>query len=242
MKKFLNVVLVLLVSCPLFANDETIREFSHLGEASVVLNGGNSEISTYNFKTSNSYRVSRYTGTIGGHYTYGTAFDVVSVRNYDVNAKIDTKLVDELGFFLGETYEGDKFGGIKYRFNTDLGLSYPFLNRDHMKFTSEIGYRNKVEKNEDSSIDMLHEHMARIEGKFVYISKDKFIFNFDLEYLPNFTDSNNFQINGSPSFTFTLSSIFSLKIGYRGRYDNKPSTVGNKKYDYLYTTALISKF
>lgn len=234
MKKLILIVLL----APFMAN----ANFKHLGEGSIVVSGGNSELQTYNFKSTNSYGFNRYTLTFGGHYTYGEAADLIVARNWDLNTKIDTKFTKKFGAFIGEKLEGDKFNGFEYRLNTDVGISDEFYSSDTQLLKGEVGYRNFYEKNIDPSIESKNDHMGRINLNYRFTKKDHYVFETYAEYLPNFSESEDYQINFGPSLAFSLTSIFSVKVGYEGRYDNQPAIVGNKKFEYLYTTSLISKF
>lgn len=223
-------------------NVSALDNFQHIGEASVVLTGGNTKLSTYNFKTNNTHKVSRYSTSFGGHYTLGEASDVEIVRNWDVNAKIDTKFTKTMGAFIGEKLEGDKFAGYERRLNTDVGISDVFYSSDTQELKGEVGYRNFYEKNIDSSIGSKNDHMGRLNLKYRYTAKDRFVIESYVEYLPNFSESEDYLINFGPSIAFSLTSNFSFKVGYDGRYDNQPAIRGFRKLDYLYTTSIISKF
>lgn len=239
MKKRLFLLLIILFS-PLAR-----AEFKHLGEASIVISGGNSELSTYNFKTNNSYKKtkeSRYTSSFGGHYTLGDAADVIIVRNWDVNAKFDAKFTKTLGAFLGEKLEGDKFSGYETRLSTDFGISDVFYTSDTQELKGEVGYRNFYEKNISAAKGSKNDHMGRLNLMHRYTAKDKFVLETYVEYLPNFSESEDYLLNFGPSIAFSLTSNFSFKVGYDGRYDNQPAIDGNRKLDYLYTTSIISKF
>jgi putative salt-induced outer membrane protein len=236
MKSIIYTLLILMFIRPVFA------EFQHVGEASIVLSGGNAELSTYNFKTNNTKKIDRYSTSFGGHYTYGTAGELEIVRNWDVNAKIDTKFTKTLGAFIGEKLEGDKFSGYERRLNTDIGVSDVLFTTDEQELKGEIGYRNFYEKNINPAIESKNDHMGRLNLKYRYTAKDRFVIESYVEYLPNFSESDDYLVNFGPSIAFSLTSIFSFKVGYDGRYDNQPAIEGNRKLDYLYTTSIISKF
>lgn len=233
---------LILATLVLFLSFNSFAEFEHIGEASVVISGGNSELSTYNVKSNNSYKFSRYTTSFGGHYTLGDASDVIIVRNWDVNAKIDTKFTKTLGAFIGEKLEGDKFSGYERRLSTDVGISDVFYTSDTQELKGEVGYRNFYEKNISAAKGSKNDHMGRLNLRHRYVAKDKFVVESYVEYLPNFSESDDYLINFGPSIAFSLTSNFSFKVGYDGRYDNQPALDGNKKLDYLYTTSIISKF
>ena len=235
MKNLIVLALIVLAS-PLYA------EFTHTGEASVVLTGGNSQLSTYNFKTTNKYPfMEKYTLNFGGRYTLGDANDVIVARNWDANAKLDMRIFKGFGAFIGEKVEGDKFAGFELRVNTDVGISKTFIENKVHTLKSEFGYRNFYEKNVDPAVDSKNDHVGRLQLDYQFKEKGKYVFQTYIEYLPNFSETEDYLVNIGPSLTFSLSSMFSFKVGYEGRYDNQPAVTGNRKFDYLYTTSIISK-
>ena len=146
-----------------------------------------------------------------GTTRYGEAAGVELLRNWDVNAKIDTKLSKTLGAFIGEKFEGDKFSGYEKRLNTDVGISDVFYSSEVQELKGEIGYRNFYEKNINSQIGSKNDHMGRLSLKYRYTAKDRFVIESYLEYLPNFSESRDYLVNFGPSIAFSLTSIFSFK-------------------------------
>ncbi|MBA2405049.1 MAG: DUF481 domain-containing protein, partial [Bdellovibrionales bacterium] len=62
------------------------------------------------------------------------------------------------------------------------------------------------------------------------------------EYVPNFTNSDDYLVNYEASAMAIMTSMLSLKVAYKGLYDDDPAIEGNKNYDYTYTTSLVAKF
>jgi len=63
-----------------------------------------------------------------------------------------------------------------------------------------------------------------------------------LEYLPNLSEKNDYQVNTELSLAAALTSVFSLKTGYQVRFDNVPAKGVAFKTDKVLTTALVAKF
>jgi putative salt-induced outer membrane protein len=234
--KALSIALSLL--CFLFSS-AVFAQFANESEVGIVVTGGNTELEVYNGKTKNTYTAGRNTFTLGGHYMYGTSFNVENSRNWDINAKADHGFSEKIGIFLGTVYEGDQFAGIDNRLNGDLGASYKIYKSEKAQATGEAGYRYRREENLAGTVLSQSQGRVYLEGKRTP-SKD-ITLKFWTEYLPNFTDSEDWQINFEPSFQYNFMSNLALKWGYMGRYDNLP-VPGNKKFDFTYMTSLIANF
>ncbi len=217
----------------------TYAQFSNESEVSVVVTGGNTEVEVYNAKTTNQYKFDKNVFTLGGHYMYGTTTNVLSSRNWDVNSKYERLFNETFGAFLGAIYEGDEFAGIDNRINTDLGSSYHFLKTEKVNGTLEAGARYRRE--ESLLGKTLSQMQGRIYGVIARKKTEDIELKFWAEYLPNFTDSTDWQINFAPSFQYNFHSNLALKWTYLGKYDNLP-VPGNKKFDFQNTTSLIANF
>lgn len=228
-----SILLALLFSQSLFA------QFSNESELGILVTGGNTELEVYNTKTKNTYEKGNNTFTLGGHYMYGTSFNEENSRNWDINAKVEHALNKKIGLYLGTVYEGDEFAGIDNRLNGDLGSSYKFYKSDKGQAFTEVGYRYRREENLVGRVLNQSQGRVYLEGKRTP-SKD-ITMKLWAEYLPNFTDSEDWQLNFEPSFQYNFHSNLALKWGYLGRYDNLP-VPGNKKFDFSYMTSLIAKF
>ena len=62
-----------------------------------------------------------------------------------------------------------------------------------------------------------------------------------VEVLPDLSASSNVLINFEPSLSVVLSTYFSLKLAFTGKYDGLPNT-GKKKFNWQYTTSLVATY
>ena len=232
---------VLLFSMPLFASTSDFK-FGHESELSIVNTGGNSQLETYNAKTVNTLKKERNKFELSGHYTYGKSDDVASARNWSALARYDRFTSDILSVFLAEKIEGNKFQGLESRYNTDLGLSYMFFETKNSSLQGEVGYRYTYEKSTDSETGSENFQKGRLYLEHWLKLNETVRTRFWVEYLPNFTESEEYIFSFEPSLRVSLNSIFSLSVAYKGVYENEPAAIGRKKYDYMYTTSLIARF
>jgi putative salt-induced outer membrane protein len=232
---FLKALLLTLFAIPAYA------QYTNQSEVSMVTTGGNSQLKTYNTKTTNKYIWAKNTLDFGGHYTYGESAQSLSARNWDINTKYGTELSDRLSAVLGQITEGNNFQGIKARYNFDIGPKYFFKKDDKTNFFGEIGYRYTIE-DRFQPVENVYENKARAYSQYDRKLNETVSCSLWLEYIPNFTDSEDFLMNGEASLTSILNSTFSLKVAYKGMYDDKPAVEGNKNFDYITTTSLVAKF
>ncbi|MFY7992577.1 MAG: DUF481 domain-containing protein [Bacteriovoracaceae bacterium] len=216
-------------------------QFKNESEFSTVATGGNSEVETYLAKTSSDYAWDMNAIKLGGHYTYGESSNTVSARDWDVNTKYDRFLTERFALTFGQLTEGYRFQGIKARYNADAGVKYFWLKSDAKNFFSELGYRYTIE-DRYSPDENQYSNKARAYAEWNHKYSETFQYKFWAEYVPNFSQSKDYLAIYEASLTSILTSMFSLKVAYRGMYDNVPGIAGNKNYDYTYTTSLVAKF
>lgn len=230
------------------------RKFSSTNELAIVSTGGNSRIETYNAKTDTTYKVGKRSYGVGGHYTLGLSDQieddseeedlVESARNWDASLSYEQELTRNISAYLGVQYEGDRFSGYSQRENYDVGGKYIFVDTDKETFYLEAGYRyteeRRTEADEDGN-EIFYFNKLNLTSEFLKKRKN-YSYGLWLQYLPNFTDSEDYQINIEPSLTVIINDLFSLKVSYKGNYDNEPNVEGNERLDWKYTTALVAKF
>lgn len=231
--------LIVLLSMLFCAN--AYAQLTNESELAYVKTGGNSDVQTANAKTVNVYSWVMNKFTFGGHYIYGETNNGVSARNWDVNTRYERVLTSHLSLTAGEVVEGNRFTGIKARYNSDLGAKYYFIKSDVKLFFSEVGYRYTIE-DRYAPIENIYDNKSRIYNEWSHKVSATVQYKFWLEYIPNFTDSRDYLVNAEASLTSILNSVFSLKVAYLGMYDNLTAVPGLKNYDYVQTTSIVAKF
>lgn len=216
-------------------------QYTNESELAMVKTGGNSDVQTTNAKTTNLYKWDLNQVKAGGHYTYGETNNGVSVRNWDVNGKYEREVSPHVSFTLGEVVEGNRFVGIKTRYNSDAGAKYYHIKTDLKNFFTEVGYRYSIE-DRDAPAANTFDNKARLYNELTHKISETVQYKLWLEYVPNFTVGRDYLVNGEASLTSILNSVFSLKVAYLGMYDNLPAQAGFKNYDFTTTTSLVAKF
>ncbi|MBT7609758.1 MAG: DUF481 domain-containing protein [Bacteriovoracaceae bacterium] len=234
----MRLILFFLLSFIIFSAN---AEFKSEDSASITLTGGNTEFESYALKSLNTFKKDKRSYKLNGGYNYGESSKVRSSENWNIELRYDYALSDHNSLYLGEVAEADRFSGIRRRYNTDLGFKYTFIKSDHIHFLAELGYRYSIEQNIDQTIALLKDSKGRVYLEGSKTLKSNIKGKFWLEYLPNFSRSQDYLINLEPSLLISLTSVFSMKTAYLWKYNNGPS-VGTGKHDYNYTLTLISNF
>lgn len=231
--------LLFVISLPSYGIDN----FTHESEFSSVTSRGNTPYETYNTKTNNRIIVdSKHDVTFGGHYTYGTINDeqLEIARNWDVNTKYLTAITNKTYAFLGLVVEGDEYAGFSERNNIDLGFNTKYIDRDDFKLYFDYGYRQTVEIPIEG--ETRKDQKLRFYGKLEDKLNESTSYGLWIEYIPNLTTPEDYMISFEPSLRVAINSILSLKVSYKGMYDNMPAIEQRKYYDEIYTTSLLAKF
>jgi putative salt-induced outer membrane protein len=234
-----NLKRLVLVGC-LSLSFSSVASVKNSSELSILSSGGNTNVEVYNFKNSTSLVLGKHELTLSGHYTLGTSNDTVDARNWDIALNDRFSLSEFWGVYLGQKIEGDRFKGFEKRYYSDVGASYKLFDRDDIKSKVELGFRYVVE--EKVRDGYAHDNQVRLFGDWDQVLNSTVSWKFFTEYLKNVKVGDAWELNFGPSLVASLSSIFSLKVGYEGNYRNLPAAVGNKKYDYKYTTGFIANF
>lgn len=209
-------------------------------EAGLAAANGNTKSQTYNLKHFNSYTFDKNLLSLRARYLNAKANGVETARIFSVGLRYERELTEKVSLFVGETYEFDLFAGIKHRYISDAGGKYSYIKSEKTKLFSELGYRFMQEDRFDGS--QTSSHYARFYNEWEHKWNDNFSSRYWLEYLPNFSEPKDYQLNTEASISAMLSEIFSLKTGMLLRYDHAPAPGVLYKTDTLFTTALVAKF
>ncbi len=218
----------------------TFAQVKNESEAGLAAANGNTKSQTYNVKQFNSYTFEKNILSFRGRYMNAKANGVETARIFSGGLRYERELTENLGAFVGETYEVDKFAGIKARYISDFGGKYSYLKTEKTKLFSELGYRYMKEERFDGS--QTNASYARFYNEWEHKWNENFSTRYWLEYLPNFSRPKDYQANTEISLSAMLSEIFSLKSGFLVRYDHLPAPGVLYKTDSLFTTALVAKF
>lgn len=245
----------LIVLCLVAFSAVTMAKINTEAGLSAVRTGGNTEVETYSLKSKSTKSWEKRNVSFGGHYTLATQVvtdettqeeeKVESARDWDVYTRYEQTLSQKLNGFFQVQVEGNEFAGFKQRNNYDLGAKYTFIKDEKINFFSEAGLRyteeKAVERNSDDE-DVFNDTKGNLYVEYGKQVSKTLSWKFWVQYLPNFTRSEDYQINFEPSFNVVLTDMFSLSMAYTGRYDNELNAGVERRLDWTHTTSLIAKF
>lgn len=241
MKHLLLTLMLTLSSLTAFAQDGLKNE----SEFSSALVSGNSNTETYGIKQLSTYAWELNTVKGTGRYVQGRTSGVESVKAWDAGVRYERGLSDYWSAFVAHTIESDIYAGYVQRNSTDIGGKYFFTKNDTTNFFAEAGYRYQHNEYTVQRAGVRnYQNGARLYSEISHAFNASVSGKLWAEYIPNFTDSDAYFINGEPSVTAILSSVFSLKTSYLIKYQNPNiANRGIRAYtDTTFMTSLVAKF
>ena len=241
------VLKIFIFFIPFYLFAET--KFEHESELAILRTQGNTEVETYNYQTKSKYEFGKRTLKNKGHYTVGFAREELddgslgekteNARNWEVGMTYLQKLSKKIEAIVATNYEGNEFLGIKQRENYDIGLHFNFIENDKAEMNLDVTSRYTEEHRLDESL-----YFNKANLNFVRIDHFNEILTTEVEiqYLPNFTRDEDYQINAQTALIVNLDKTFSLKLAYKAQYDNEPNQENNVRLDTTYTTSLLARF
>lgn len=214
-------------------------EWKSEDEAGVIISTGNSRTQSLSAKEKTTYEWSLNTLDSKASYLESKNEGKLSALRWDAGLRYERSLGDRWRIFLGQSVESDTFAGYRQRHASDLGARRWFVKIEkEWEWFSELGYRYQIENRTDNS--HLHSNIVRIYSEVSHQWSATSSSKYWIEYLPNFSHSQDWLLNSELSSSFAITSIFALKLAYLVKYNNHP--VNAKNTDSTYTTALVAKF
>ena len=232
--------ITLLVTVPVFAEDEKKTGWSSSAEAGVVMTSGNSETETFSFKdeTTRSWGKSSFrikAGAIRAETTTapvavgtpGSFFrpkaTTTSAELYYFEGRFDKKIHDKFFWFAGAGWDKNEPAGIDSRTTAFGGVGNIWRDDDKVKFRTD--YALSYTDQEDvvptaSSVDSY----AGLRASWAY----KHQFTETTEYINDFVvdlgldDSDNWRANMLNAVAVSINSKLALKFSLATLYNNKP--------------------
>ncbi|MGZ3788714.1 MAG: DUF481 domain-containing protein [Bacteriovorax sp.] len=236
MKYISSAVLFAIISANVLASTTTNE--SELG---VIIAKGNSDTQSYAAKEMVGYNWEDLnTLKFDGRYLQTKNAGIENAKYWMTGLRYDRILGAQLGMFLGEMLESDKYAGFDQKYNTDIGAKYRIIRELKLQWNAELGYRYTIENQLNGTQNKLHYIRAYTEAikEWTQGVSTKLWF----EYLPNLTIASDYQMNSELSISAALNRIFSVKSGYLLRYDHLPNPGAHATTNTLFTTALVAKF
>lgn len=222
-------------------SEEARLGWAHESEASAVISSGNADNQTYSVSQKTDYLWEKDAIKTHARYLLGKALGEETARNWALGTRYERLLVPALSGYLGYQLDSNIFANLDYRHTADSGAKYSWLSGPEHNLVSELGYR-LTQENQLNPTQQLTSHFLRIYSEWGSKWSDTLGSRLYLEYLPNLTRSNDWQLNSEVSFSVKLNSLLSFKTAYLFLFRNLPAGEGKKQLDTLFTNALVAKF
>jgi putative salt-induced outer membrane protein len=214
--------------------------FHHESEAGVVLTSGNSDTQNYNLTQATTYGWGTNLATFSTRYLKGFARGQETARFWLLGLRFDRSMNARIGYYTGYILESDIFAGYDSRHNFDAGGKYSIVSGGDTDWSAELGYRYLNEKQIARGTKAFQ--LGRAFTQVKQPLREGVSVQAWIEYLHNFTVTDDFLLNTEASLTAALSSVFSFRTSYLLRYRNVPAKAGATKTDKTLTTAIVASF
>jgi len=215
--------------------------WAHESEASAVISSGNADNQTYSVSQKTDYAWEKDAIKTHARYLLGKALGEETARNWAFGSRYERVIFPSLSGFLGYQLDSNIFANLDYRHTVDSGARYSWLSGSPHTLNSELGYRLTDEKQLNPT-QKLTSHFLRLYSEWGSQWSDTLASRLYVEYLPNLTRSNDWQLNSEISLSVKLNSLLSFKTAYLFLFRNLPAGEGKKQLDTLFTNALVAKF
>ncbi|WP_293443712.1 DUF481 domain-containing protein [Persephonella sp.] len=222
-----------------FAQEEKAEWKTH-GELSYVKTSGNSDTETFATKIETNWKktVNRFLGK--GEFLYGKTNNKENTNKLYLLGRWERLLNERLFGFVQGDYLRDKFSGYNYKTIWSAGLGYDIIKTEKhaLKGLASLGYTfsdYKNGKNKDYTT-------GSAEFDYRWKIRENLTFKQLLRYDTNLEDTNVYFIKSDSSLAVKINAHFSMGIGYKVAYQNKPPSPDIEKTDTTFLTSLIVDF
>ena len=217
------------------------KKWSDQAELSFVDTGGNTDVTSLSAKNlleyefSNELQVAWKLGAL-----YGQSDGDKNAESYFSDLRLDYLFTKHLYSFVNAGWGKDKFAGFDSRYYVGPGAGYKFLVGPKHFLLAEVSL-NYVNETyiDDTDKDYLG---GRAFAEYEYAFTDKNKFSQSVEYLHDFDDRNNYNVNSETALISALSDYLSLKTSYVVKYDNQPVPSTLKETDSILSVTLVVNF
>ncbi len=229
----LSLSLIAIYSNEAYCNDKT---WSWDTEVGYVETTGNSKSASANVSSEYNKKWEKAILTLKGMHISASQNDITNAESYSLSEKLGVPL--NLRFYLYQLFgwEKDRFAGIDYRYNIQLGGGYKIIDTEKNQLSGEVGNDYTIEKytlGDDESFSSLKGYL-----KYIYSFSKHAKFSQEGEILYNLERSDDTRVNSITAISASLTTNLALKISYTVKYDESPAP-GFKKTDTILSNSII---
>jgi len=217
------------------------KKWQDEGELSFVKTGGNSDVSTLSAKNVVKYKFSEKTEGIWKVAALNSkSGGVRSAENYMSELRGDYLLSERIFTGLMVGWLKDTFAGIDARYYAGPVAGYKVLvgPKHFLKTEAGLDYVKEEYTNNTESDFFRGRAFGGYDYHFTKVNK----FLQSVEYLYDFDNGDNYNVNSTTALVTVLSGNFSLKTSYVVKYDNEPTPSTLDKTDTILGVSILVSF
>jgi putative salt-induced outer membrane protein len=217
------------------------RRLRDQAELSFVSTGGNTEVTTLSLKNTLGYGFTeRLSVTWEAVVLYGESDGDKNAERYATELRLDFALSERLYAFGNAGWRRDRFAGLDDRYVAGVGGGYRILAGPRHFLAGEFGFTHVTDRyTTGERQDFLS---GRAFTRYLFAFTERSRFSQTVEFLYDFEDPENFNINTETAVTAALNSYLSLKMSYSVRYDNVPVPADFERTDTALSAALVFNY
>ncbi len=232
-KKVFIILFLIVIICP--AVQAKDNKWSNETEFSFVDTGGNTDVLTLSLKNLLKYK---FAENINGAWRLGALFGETNgeknSERFNTDVRGDYFINKALYAALLAGWLQDEFAGLDARYYFGPALGYKFIDGPEHSLSAEAGVDYVKENYTSSDPDSNDYARGRALGLYEYAFNPKNKLSQSLEYLHDFSESDNYSVNSVTALISSMSDVLSLKFSYEVAYDNEPAldpSTGDKLED-----------
>lgn len=223
------------------ATAEETKKLKDEAELSYVETGGNTELTSFSAKNLLTWQAS---DDIMLEWLlaalYGESNDDKIAERYATDLKFQYSFTERLYALVHGGWAKDEFAGIENRYYVGPALGLQVLTGPTHLLQTEAGVDYVKEEYTDDSDDDFPR--GRLFAKYEFVLTEKTRFSQSGEYLHDFEDGDQYQVNSETAVITALSDALSLKTSYVVAYDNDPIPEDLEKTDTMLAVTLVVNF
>lgn len=198
-------------------------------DAGLTIQKGNKEALTTNAKTDFSWERTKDNMYFTGLLLFETKDSVRNADEQRGTLKYERKHKRRLYSFYQESVEHDEIEKLNLRSITSTGFGYRFIERERLKYKSEIGPSFTYERFRDD----IHQTSPglRIGNSLDWQILPSTLFYFKVDFLPVPEDITDWRLESDMGLRHNLTKSLSLNLNWINQYDNKTSAENVSKND-----------
>jgi putative salt-induced outer membrane protein len=214
------------------------KRWSEKAELSFVDTGGNTDVTSL---SANSLLKYKFTDTLEGAWKlgalYGESDGEKDAESYFTELRMDYLFTERFYAYTIGGWMKDEFAGIDSRYYSGPGVGYRLLTGPKHLLVGEAGLNYVKEEYTDNTDKEYLGGRAFVRYEYAFTEKNKFPQS--LEFLYDFDDGENYNVNSETALISALNDYLSLKASYLVKYNSQPVPETLKEIDTILGIALV---